>query len=57
MLTLTDQRDIWPRLVDCTSGPSVARIVAKTVDMRGRPLYRIGDVLDALGRPGQQIAV
>lgn len=27
-------------------------IVAKSVDLRGRPLYRIGDVLDVLGRLG-----
>lgn len=27
-------------------------IIAKSVDLRGRPLYRIGDVLDVLGRLG-----
>lgn len=33
------------------------RIAPRSVDLRGRPLYRIGDVLDALGRPGERIAV
>ena len=32
-------------------------ITPHSVDLRGRPLFRVGDVLDALGRMGERVAV